>query len=256
MGDRGTPKTWRNMNGYRQPHLHVGQRRRREVLGQVPLQDRPGRRELHRRRGRRDRRRRTRTSTCGTCTTPSSAGDFPSWTLQVQVMPFEDAADYRFNPFDLTKVWPHGDYPLITRSAGWSSTATRTTTSPRSSRPRSSRPTWCRASARPRTRCCSGRLFSYPDTHRYRIGANYLQLPVNRPQSPVHSYNRDGAMRYENPGDPVYAPNSLRRSRSRPRALGGPTGYVRDGRDRAGGVHPARRGRRLRPAAARCTARC
>jgi catalase len=54
-----------------------------------------------------------------------------------------------------------------------------------------------------------GRLFSYPDTHRYRIGPNYLQLPVNRPHAPVHSYNKDGAMRYSNPGDPVYAPNSV-----------------------------------------------
>jgi catalase len=53
-----------------------------------------------------------------------------------------------------------------------------------------------------------GRVFSYPDTHRYRIGPNYLQLPVNQPKSPVNSYNRDGAMRYDNPGDPVYAPNS------------------------------------------------
>ncbi len=53
-----------------------------------------------------------------------------------------------------------------------------------------------------------GRLFSYPDTHRHRIGTNYLQLPVNRPKAPVHSYNKDGAMRYQNPGDPVYAPNS------------------------------------------------
>ena len=53
-----------------------------------------------------------------------------------------------------------------------------------------------------------GRLFSYPDTHRYRIGPNYLQLPINRPQCPVHSYNKDGAMRFHNPGDPVYAPNT------------------------------------------------
>ena len=55
-------------------------------------------------------------------------------------------------------------------------------------------------SARARTRCCSGRMFSYPDTHRHRIGPNYLQLPVNRPKLPRHSYNKDGAMRYENPG--------------------------------------------------------
>jgi catalase len=54
-----------------------------------------------------------------------------------------------------------------------------------------------------------GRLFSYPDTHRYRIGPNYLQLPINQPQSPVHSYNKDGAMRYHHSGNqPVYAPNS------------------------------------------------
>ena len=53
-----------------------------------------------------------------------------------------------------------------------------------------------------------GRLFSYPDAHRHRIGANYKQLPVNAPKSPVHSYSKDGAMRYHNVSDPVYAPNS------------------------------------------------
>src|SRR5579859_6943564 len=54
-----------------------------------------------------------------------------------------------------------------------------------------------------------GRMFSYPDTHRHRIGTNYLQLPVNQPQAQVHSYNKDGAMRYRHNGDqPVYAPNS------------------------------------------------
>ncbi|MGH9299921.1 MAG: catalase-related domain-containing protein, partial [Acidimicrobiales bacterium] len=54
-----------------------------------------------------------------------------------------------------------------------------------------------------------GRLFSYPDAHRYRIGPNYLQLPVNAPKAAVHSYNKDGAMAYRNPADPVYAPNSV-----------------------------------------------
>jgi catalase len=53
-----------------------------------------------------------------------------------------------------------------------------------------------------------GRLFSYPDTHRYRIGPNYNQLPVNRPLVPVHSYNQDGPMNFAPGGDPVYAPNS------------------------------------------------
>jgi catalase len=53
-----------------------------------------------------------------------------------------------------------------------------------------------------------GRIFSYPDAHRYRIGANYNELPVNRPKSPVNSYSKDGAMRFTNAVDPVYAPNS------------------------------------------------
>ena len=65
-----------------------------------------------------------------------------------------------------------------------------------------------------------GRMFSYPDTHRYRIGANYLQLPINRPRSEVHSYNKDGAMRHEhNGGAPVYAPNSYGGPRADPERL-------------------------------------
>ena len=113
MGDRGIPRTWRHMNGYGSPHLHVDQRRRREVLGEVPLQDRPGHRVLHPGRGRPDGRRSTPTTTSATCTSTIERGEFPSWTLKMQIMPFEEAKTYRFNPFDLTKVWPHGDYPLI-----------------------------------------------------------------------------------------------------------------------------------------------
>jgi catalase len=134
-------------------------------------------------------------------------GEFPSWTVQVQVMPFEEAADYRFNPFDLTKVWPHGDYPLITvgrftlnrNVQNYFAEIEQAAFDPANLVPG--------IGASP-DKMLQGRLFSYPDTHRYRIGANYNQLPVNRPQSPVHSYNRDGAMRYDNPGDPVYAPNT------------------------------------------------
>jgi catalase len=135
-------------------------------------------------------------------------GEFPTWTVQVQVMPFEEAADYRFNPFDLTKVWPHGDYPLITigkftlnrNVQNYFAEIEQAAFDPANLVPG--------IGASP-DKMLQGRLFSYPDTHRYRIGANYNQLPVNRPQSPVHSYNRDGAMRYDNPGDPVYAPNTV-----------------------------------------------
>jgi catalase len=136
------------------------------------------------------------------------SGDHPSWRLEIQVMPFEEAADYRFNPFDLTKVWPHADYPPITIG---SFTLHRN--------PENYFAEIEQASFEPANfvpgigpspdKMLQGRLFSYPDTHRYRIGPNYLQLPVNRPRSAVRSYNKDGAMRYDNPADPVYAPNSF-----------------------------------------------
>ncbi len=72
-----------------------------------------------------------------------------------------------------------------------------------------------------------GRLFSYPDTHRHRIGVNYLQLPINQPLSEVHSYNKDGAMRYRHNGDqPVYAPNSYGGPAADPEHYSDPAWFV------------------------------
>ncbi|WP_410576541.1 catalase [Amycolatopsis sp. lyj-108] len=134
-------------------------------------------------------------------------GNHPSWTLYVQVMPYAEAADYRFNPFDLTKVWPKGDYPLIKvgrwvldrNPANYFAEIEQAAFEPSNLVP---------GIGPSPDKMLQGRLFAYPDAHRYRIGANYTQLPVNAPKSPVNSYSRDGAMRYNNPGDPVYAPNS------------------------------------------------
>ncbi|MGO1055593.1 catalase [Crossiella sp. CA198] len=136
-----------------------------------------------------------------------SGGNAPSWTLYVQVMPYEDAADYRFNPFDLTKVWPHGDYPLtkvgklvLDRNPdNYFAQIEQAAFEPSNLVP---------GIGPSPDKMLLGRLFSYPDTHRHRIGPNYMDLPVNRPQSPVQSYSKDGAMRYQNISDPVYAPNS------------------------------------------------
>lgn len=134
-------------------------------------------------------------------------GEAASWNLEMQIMPVEEAADYRFNPFDLTKVWPHGDYPPIQvgrlvldrNPENYFVEVEQAAFDPANMVP----------GIEPSPdKMLLGRLFSYPDTHRYRIGTNYLQLPINRPRVPVGSYNRDGAMRYDNPGDPVYAPNS------------------------------------------------
>jgi catalase len=137
-----------------------------------------------------------------------AGNDAPEWTFSVQVMPFADAADYRFNPFDLTKVWPKGDYPLIEvgrmvldrNPENFFAEVEQASFNPSNLVP---------GTGLSPDRMLMARVFSYHDTHLHRIGPNYEQLPVNRPHSPVHSYNKDGAMTYHHSGDqPVYAPNS------------------------------------------------
>ena len=206
MGDRGLPKSWRNMDGYSSHayswrnaggerfwvKYHFKTDQGADFLTQDEGDAMAGQDSEHHKRDLRE---------------AIDRGEFPSWTMHVQVMPFADAADYRFNPFDLTKTWPHGDYPLIpvgkmtldrnpdnyiaqieSASFDVSNVVAGMGFSP--------------------DKMLQARVFSYSDAHRYRIGTNYLQLPVNSPRNAVHSYNRDGAMRYDNPGDPVYAPNS------------------------------------------------
>jgi catalase len=155
-------------------------------------------------------------------------GEHPSWTLSVQIMPFDDAAGYRFNPFDLTKVWPHTDYPLIRvgrmvldrNPANYFAEIEQATFEPSNMVP---------GIGPSPDKMLLGRLFSYHDTHLHRVGANAQELPVNRPRSPVHSYNRDGAMRYENPPDPVYAPNSYGGPKAQPERFGTDPSWAVDG---------------------------
>ena len=126
----------------------------------------------------------------------------------MQIMPFEDAKTYRFNPFDLTKVVAARGLPADRRrQADTRPQRHRLPHRDRAGRVRS-RTTTCPAPGCPRTRCCSARGFSYADAHRARLGVNYKQIPVNRPKTEVHSYSKDGAMRVDNASDPVYAPNS------------------------------------------------
>ena len=134
-------------------------------------------------------------------------GDHPSWTLSMQIMKFEDAKTYRLNPFDLTKVWPHDDYPLIkvgkltlTRNP----TDFHTEIEQAAFEPNNLVP----GIGLSPDKMLLGRGFAYADAHRARLGVNYKQIPVNKPKSPVHSYSKDGAGRTENVSDPVYAPNS------------------------------------------------
>jgi catalase len=133
--------------------------------------------------------------------------DYPSWTLRMQIMPFDEAKTYRFNPFDLTKVWPHADYPLIEVGR---MTLNR---NPTDNHTEIEQAAFDVSNLVPGIgpspdKMLLGRIFSYADAHRARIGVNYKQIPVNRPKAPVHSYSKDGRMRVENVSDPVYAPNS------------------------------------------------
>ncbi|WP_131745889.1 catalase [Frankia sp. Cppng1_Ct_nod] len=206
MSDRGTPRSWRHMNGYgSHTFMWVNAAGERfwvkyhfkteqgidtftddEAKARVSVDP-----DLHIR----------------DLASSIRDGDFPVWRLEIQIMPFAEAATYRFNPFDLTKVWPHADYPPITigrmvldrNPDDYFTEVEQASFEPANMVP---------GIGPSPDKMLLGRLFSYPDTHRYRIGPNYLQLPINRPKVPVHSYNKDGAMRYGPSSDPVYAPNS------------------------------------------------
>jgi catalase len=134
----------------------------------------------------------------------------PSWTLYVQVMPAAEAADYRFNPFDLTKVWPHGDYPLqrvgrlvLDRNPdNVFAEVEQAAFSPNNFVP---------GIGPSPDKMLQGRLFAYADAHRYRLGVNHTQLPVNAPRTAaVDNYGRDGLHATRNGArhDKNYEPNS------------------------------------------------
>jgi len=137
-------------------------------------------------------------------------GDFPRWKLFIQLMPEAEASQTPYNPFDLTKVWPHADYPLIEvgvlelnrNPENYFSEVEQVAMSPANIVPG--------ISFSP-DRMLQGRLFSYGDAHRYRLGVNHHQIPVNAPKCPFHNYHRDGAMRIDgNSGNgATYEPNSF-----------------------------------------------
>jgi catalase len=136
-------------------------------------------------------------------------GEFPKWKLCVQVMPEADAATYRFHPFDLTKVWSKKDYPLI-EVGEW-----ELNRNPENYFAEVEQAAFTPANVVPGIgfspdKMLQGRLFSYGDAQRYRLGVNHHQIPVNAPRCPVHSFHRDGAMRVDgNLGGTLhYEPNS------------------------------------------------
>ncbi len=206
MGDRGIPKTYRHMNGYSSHtymwvnaagdkfwvKYHFKTDQGIEFLTQDEADRLAGEKPDYHRQD---------------LFEAIRDGDFPTWTLHVQIMPFEDATTYRFNPFDLTKVWPHGDYPLIkvgTMTLNRNLTDFHTEMEQAAFEPNNLVP----GIGLSPDKMLLARGFSYADAHRARLGVNYKQIPVNSPQAPVHTYSKDGVGRVVNVTDPVYAPNS------------------------------------------------
>jgi catalase len=206
MGDRGIPRSWRHMNGYSSHtyswinaggelfwvKYHFITDQGVECLTQTEADRLAGtdgdyhQRDLYEH---------------------IEAGDYPSWSLKMQIMPAIEATSYRFNPFDLTKIWPHADYPLhdlgrmtLNRNV----TDYHTEIEQAAFEPNNLVP----GTGLSPDKMLLARGFSYADAHRARLGVNYKQIPVNAPHAPVHSYAKDGLMRIRNVSDPVYAPNS------------------------------------------------
>ena len=136
------------------------------------------------------------------------AGNHPSWTLKMQIMPFEDAKTYRYNPFDLTKVWPHGDYPLIDvgkmtldrNVVDYHAQIEQAAFEPNNIVP---------GTGLSPDKMLLARGFSYSDAHRARLGVNYKQIPVNEPKVEVNATPRTARCGSSSRTDPVYAPNSM-----------------------------------------------
>jgi len=210
MSDRGLPQTYRHMNGYgshtyslindkneriwvkfhlktAQGHKHYTNEEGAEIVGKD--------RESHQR------------DLYGSI----EKGDYPKWNVKIQVMTKEQAKEAPFNPFDLTKVWPHADYPLIDvgvvelnrNPENYFAEVEQSAFSPANMVPGISHSP---------DKMLQFRIFSYADAHRYRLGVNYESLPVNKPHAAkVNTYHRDGKMRFDdNGGGSVnYEPNSF-----------------------------------------------
>ncbi|MFB9260943.1 catalase [Dietzia aerolata] len=209
MGDRGIPKTWRHMDGFSSHtyqminaegvrhwvKFHFKTNQGIEFLTQDEADTLAGTNgDYHRE----------------DLWNSIRDGQYPSWDLYLQVMPVDEAEGYKYNPFDLTKTWSQKDYPL--RKVG-TMTLNR---NPQNHHAQIEQAAFAPTNIVPGIgfspdKMLLGRVFAYPDIHRYRIGANYQQLPVNMPLSPVNSYSKEGSMAYEfnHPAVPEYHPNSI-----------------------------------------------
>jgi len=209
MSDRGQPKTYRHMNGYGSHTYSLINGDGERVYVKFHFKTQQGQatntndevakligedRESHQR----------------DLVEAIDRGNFPKWTLKVQIMTEAEAEKTDYNPFDLTKVWPHSEFPLIEVGT------MELNRNPENYFAEVEQAAFTPANVVPGIghspdKMLQMRILSYGDAQRYRIGANHQHLPVNAARCPVHNYQRDGAMRFDgNGGGAVnYQPNSF-----------------------------------------------
>ncbi len=202
MSDRGIPKTLRHMNGYGSHTFSLYNDKGERVWVKWHFKTNQGIETL---------------TSAEAATMPADGmqrdlvesidkGDFPSWSVKIQIMTEEMARNYSVNPFDLTKVWSHKDCPLIeigqlelNRNVdNYFAETEQAAFSPASFVPG--------VGASP-DKVLQARLFAYADAQRYRAGTNHQMLPINRPQCPVNHNQRDGAMNFASSGCPFTGHN-------------------------------------------------
>jgi len=209
MSDRGTPKTYRHMNGYGSHTFSMVNKENERTYVKFHFKTAQGIQNFT-----------DAESVKMKGEDPDNAqrdlveaiekGDFPKWNLKIQVMTQEQAKTFPWNPFDVSKIWPHSDYPLIDVGvvelneipANYFADVEQSAFAPSNV---------VDGIGFSPDKMLQGRIFAYPDAHRYRLGINYNSLPVNRCPFAVNNYQRDGAMVFNgNGGDaPNYFPNSF-----------------------------------------------
>ncbi|MDW5377897.1 catalase [Halomonas sp. HP20-15] len=220
MSDRGLPTDVRHINGYGSHTYSLINDDNQRVWVKFHFKTQQGHRhytnaEAERIVGK------NRETTQQDLFTSIEKGDYPRWRVCIQVMSEEQAEQTAFNPFDLTKVWPHGDFPLIDVGTlelnrnpdNYFAEIEQAAFSPSNTVP---------GIGFSPDKMLQARVFSYADAHRYRLGTHYEALPVNQPHSPVHHYHKDGPMRFfaNNPQpDAYYEPSSFGGPRERPDVL-------------------------------------
>jgi catalase len=217
FSDRGTPKNYRHMDGFSSHTFSLINSKGERVWVKFHLKTKQGIQNLTR-----------EESTKLAGENPDHAtqdlfqaiakGDHPKWRVSVQIMPETEAEDYHINPFDLTKVWSHADYPLIEVGE------LELNRNPENYFAEIEQASFAPANVVPGIsfspdKMLQARILSYTDAQRYRLGVNYESLPVNRPKCPVHHYHRDGSMRFDANGGtaPNYEPNSFGGPKEDPR---------------------------------------